>query len=102
MCDQLIDLVGCRVVRAWRRFPDVTLAELLHRVGVDVVPCDSAGAEATQGRQITTDRRALGTRLHAFARIIGEPTTGDLIEVETAERRCQLAKSCSVSLLRSE
>jgi hypothetical protein len=47
------------------------LAESPHRVGVDV-PCNGAGAEATQGRQITAHGRTLGTSLHPITGIVGQ------------------------------
>jgi hypothetical protein len=62
--------------------------------------CASA-AEATQGRQITAYSRALDASFHAVAGIVGQPPTGDLIEVEAAEHGAQLAEAGAVSGLRT-
>ena len=76
------------------------LLNSLYRVGLDKVPCDGAGAEATQGRQITPHGRTFGAGLHPVAGIVRQPSTADFIEIEGAERGMQLSEAGAVSLLR--
>src|SRR3712207_5176149 len=102
MRDQLLYLLGCWVARAWRRFSDVALRELPDRIGINVVPCNRTGAKATQGRQIAAHGRTFDARLHPAARIVGEATTRDLVEMQVAEHRTELAETGAISLLRSE
>jgi hypothetical protein len=46
-------------------------------------------------------RRALGASFHAVTGIVGQPPTGDLVQIEVAEHGVQLAEAGAVSGLRT-
>ena len=77
------------------------LAELLHRVGFDVIPRHGTRHHATQCRQITTNSRTFHPCLHSITGIISQPGACYLIEMQITECRVQLPETSAVSLLGS-
>lgn len=99
MGDQSINLSVGRIRCARRCLPKVTLAVDLDRVGFDEIPSYRAGEQATEGRQIASDRGIRGPAPLSSRHIVGQLCLVDLVDMKLPEGGLKLSERHPVSSL---
>jgi hypothetical protein len=78
------------------RLADMALREVPDGIGLDVIPRHRARTQTTERGQISPHGRTFRPGLHAGARTTRQSTTGDLVQVQCAERGTQLAEAGAI------